>query len=59
MKIKSVTLKTVITINGKEFIREEMDYTQSIKDARDDGIVIHDENDIFEWIESGYLTNRL
>lgn len=51
MKIQSVTLKTVITINGVEHIREIADYTESINSAIDTGVDFESEDDVFDWIE--------
>ena len=50
MKIKSVTQKVVIVINGVEHIRGETDWTESILNAQKDGLIKENE-DIFDWIE--------
>ena len=50
MKIKSVTRKVIITINGKDYVRQEEDWTESILDAQKDDCIENNE-DIFDWIE--------
>lgn len=51
MKIKSVIEKRVIIINGKEYVREITNWTTSVKEASENGIVFDEEFDIVEWIE--------
>ena len=49
-KIVSVIRKTVIVINGIEHVISEADWTESIKQAREEN-EIDNEIDIINWIE--------
>lgn len=51
MKINSVIAKTVIIINGVEYLRESVDWTHSIGEAQNDGRSFINNQDIFDWIE--------
>ena len=50
MKIKSVVRKIVIVINGVEHVVSECDWTESIDEANEDGM-IENNKDIIDWIE--------
>ena len=50
MKIESVVRKIVIVINGVEHVVSECDWTESIDEANEDGM-IENNKDIIDWIE--------
>lgn len=50
MKIESVVRKIVIVINGVEHVVSECDWTGSIDEANEDGM-IENNKDIIDWIE--------
>jgi hypothetical protein len=50
MKIKEVIVRTVVVINGIEYIRNQEDWTQSINDGEKEGIKFIKNQDVFDWV---------
>lgn len=51
MKIDSVIIKTVIVINGVEYLRRDVDWTDSIKEVQNDGQPFINHQHVLDWIE--------
>ena len=55
MKIESVVRKIVIVINGVEHVVSECDWTESIVEANEDGMMIENNKDIIDWINQDII----
>jgi tyrosine-protein phosphatase YwqE len=50
MKINSVKTKRIIVINDKEYVLAETDWTESIKNAKKEGVKIRSVKDVVAWV---------